>query len=203
MPLGTSGGVSPTHLNSPALTSRAAHFIPNLNTKRQQRNRKEDIMLTLECNYSKKIGLPGYSSHQFMVTLRSEITDLNTVQAESERLYGLLQTAVDTSLRKVGYLPQPAPKNGNGNGGSHGNGNGQDRWACSDKQQALILRITDEHRLDKNNVEQLAQERFGKGVRQLNKLEASGLIDELLLQTGQQPNSRQRFTPRALPAPAR
>ena len=140
-----------------------------------------------------------------MVTLRTEITDLSTVQAESERLYGLLQTAVDTSLQKVGYLPQPAPKNGNGNGngGSHTNGNGQDRWACSDKQQALILRITDEHKLDKNAVEQLAQDRFGKGVRQLNKLGASGLIDELLLQTGQQPNSRQRFTPRALPAPAR
>ena len=159
--------------------------------------------LILEANYSKKIGLPGYSSHQFMVTLRPEITDLSTVQAESERLYGLLQTAVDTSLQKVGYLPQPAPKNGNGNGGSHTNGNGQDRWACSDKQQALILRITDEHKLDKNNVEQLAQDRFGKGVRQLNKLEASGLIDELLEQVGQKPNSRQRFTPRALPAPAR
>jgi hypothetical protein len=38
-------------------------------------------MLTLEANYSKKIGLPGYSSHQLMVTLRTEITDLNAVQA--------------------------------------------------------------------------------------------------------------------------
>jgi hypothetical protein len=123
------------------------------------------------------------------------------VQAESERLYGLLKTPVDTSPQKVGYLPQPAPKNGNGNGGSHTNGNGHDRWACSDKQQALILRITDEHKLDKNNVEQLAQDRFGEGVRQLNKLEASGLIDELLLQTGQQPNSRQRFPPCCSAAP--
>jgi len=43
-------------------------------------------MLTLECNYSKKIGLPGYSSHQFMVTLRTEINDVATVQAESDRL---------------------------------------------------------------------------------------------------------------------
>lgn len=42
-------------------------------------------MLTLECNYIKKIGLPGYSSHQFMVTLRTEISDLSTVQAESDR----------------------------------------------------------------------------------------------------------------------
>ena len=158
--------------------------------------------LILEANYSKKIGLPGYSSHQFMVTLRTEITDLSTVQAESDRLYGLLQTAVDTSLQKVGYLPEPAPKNGNGNGGGHTNGN-SDAWQCSPKQRELILKITDEHKLDKVAVDQLALDRFGKGVRQLNKLEASGLIDELLQQTGQQPNSRQRFTPRALPAPAR
>ena len=99
-------------------------------------------MLTLECNYSKKIGLPGYSSHQFMVTLRTEINDVNTVQAESDRLYGLLQSAVDNSLQKVGYLPQAASRNGHGpsNGnGSNGHGNGDsDRWQCSEKQRGLI-----------------------------------------------------------------
>jgi len=159
-------------------------------------------MLTLECNYSKKIGLPGYSSHQFMVTLRTEITDLSAVQAESDRLYGLLQTAVDTSLQKVGYLPEPAPKNGNGNGGGHTNGN-NDAWQCSPKQRELILKITDEHKLDKNAVEQLAQDRFGKNVKALNKLEASGLIDELLDQTGQKNgNNQRRFNGRSTPARA-
>jgi hypothetical protein len=149
--------------------------------------------IILEANYSKKIGLPQYSSHQFMVTLRTEITDLSTVQAESDRLYGLLQTAVDTSLQRVGYLPEPAPKNGNGNGNGHGNGHGNnDRWNCSDKQRELILKVTDEHRLDKIAVDQLALDRFGKGVRQLNKLEASGLIDELLEQTGQKSSNHQR-----------
>jgi len=147
--------------------------------------------IILEANYSKKIGLPHYSSHQFMVTLRTEITDLSTVQAESDRLYGLLQTAVDTALQRVGYLPEPAPKNGNGNGHSNGNGN-NDRWNCSDKQRELILKITDEHKLDKVAVDQLAVDRFGKGVRQLNKLEASGLIDELLEQTGQKSSKQQR-----------
>ena len=149
-------------------------------------------MLTLECNYSKKIGLPGYSSHQFMVTLRTEISDPGTVQAESDRLYGLLQTAVDRSLQQVGWLPPSTPKNGNGNGHSNGNGNVPDRWACSDKQRDLILKITDEHQLDKNAVEQLAQDRFGKNVKALNKLEASGLIDELLEQTGQKNGNQQR-----------
>jgi hypothetical protein len=115
------------------------------------------------------------------------------VQAESDRLYGLLQTAVDASLQRVGYLPAPAPKNGNGNGNGHSNGNGNnDRWNCSDKQKNLILQITDEHKLDKVAVDQLALDRFGKGVRQLNKLEASGLIDELLEQTGQKSSNQQR-----------
>lgn len=126
-----------------------------------------------------------------MVTLRTEIADLSNVQAESDRLYGLLQTAEDTSPQKVGYLPEPAPKNGNGNGGGHTNGN-NDGWKCSPKQRELILKITDEHKLDKVAVDQPALDCFGKGVPPLNKLEASGLIDELLEQTGQK-NGNRRF----------
>ena len=124
------------------------------------------------------------------------------MQTESDRLYGLLQTAVDTSLQKVGYLPESAPRNGNGNGGGHSNGN-NDAWQCSQKQRELILKITAEHKLDKVAVDQLAQDRFGKGVRQLNKLEASGLIDELLEQVGQKTgNNRRRFNVRSTPARA-
>ena len=53
-------------------------------------------------------------------------------------------------------------------------------WKCSEKQKGLILRLVDEHKLDKHQVEALAVERFGHGVCALGKLEASGLIDELL-----------------------
>ena len=148
-------------------------------------------MITLECNYSKKLGLPGYSSHQFSITLRTEISELTQVQTESARLYKLLQDGVDTSIKETGYLPA---SNGNGNGRSngqaHGNGsNGTsqtgDAWGCSSKQRDLILKIIQEHNLDKNEVETLAQDRFGKRVKTLNKLEASGLIEELLEKTGQ------------------
>lgn len=156
----------------------------------------------LECNYSKKLGLPGYSSHQFSITLRTEIGDLTQVQAESARLYKLLQEGVDTSIKETGYLPAT---NGNGNGNGHsngngGNGNGHNRladngaWNCSPKQKDLIQKIVMENNLDKNEVETLAQDRFGKGVRALNKLEASGLIEELLEKTGQNKgNGRGRF----------
>ena len=150
-------------------------------------------MITLEANYSKKIGLPGYSSHQFSITLKSEITDLSKVQEESARLYQELQHAVDTSIQDVGYLPDG---NGNGNGhsnGTHTNGNGKDIWNCSDKQRDLIIKIVDEHKLDKNDIEKLSQERFSKGVKALNKLEASGLIDELLEKHGGKQNGRNRF----------
>jgi hypothetical protein len=161
-------------------------------------------MITLECNYSKKLGLPQYSSHQFSITLRTEIGDLGAVQAESARLYALLQQSVDASIQQTGFLPQP---NGNGqNGSGTGNGNGrQDAWACSAKQRDLIIKIVEENKLDKNQVEALAQDRFGKSVRMLNKLEASGLIDELITQTGGTPNGnqRRRFNGRPSPASAR
>jgi hypothetical protein len=155
-------------------------------------------MITLECNYSKKLGLPGYSSHQFAITLRTEIADLNQVQAESARLYKLLQDGVDTSIKETGYLPT---NGGNGNGqrgGQSGNGHNQNQpgengdWNCSGKQRDLILKIVEEHKLEKAKVETLAQDRFGKTVRALNKLEASGLIEELLEMTGQS-KGRSRF----------
>ena len=145
-------------------------------------------MITLEANYSKKLGLPGYSSHQFSVTLRTEIADLTKVQTESARLYSELQQAVDTSIKEIGYLPGE-----NGNTSTHTIGNGKDVWNCSDKQRDLIIKIVDEHKLDKNDIEKLAQERFSKGVKALNKLEASGLIDELLEKHGGKQNGRGRF----------
>ena len=134
-------------------------------------------MVVFEANYSKKLGLPGYSSHQYSLTVRAELNDLNQVEAESKRLYSLLQGSVDREIQQTGFLP-----------GNNGNGNGHlpadDRWNCSEKQRNLILKIVDESKLDKGEVEKLAQERFGKSVRGLNKLEASGLIEELIERTG-------------------
>lgn len=142
------------------------------------------MAITLEANYSKKIGLPQFSSHQFSLTLKAEVTDLNQVEQESARLYTLLQTSVDQELQHPGYVPgqTPAKSNGNGNGNGHHRSvrPAEEPWKCSPKQKELILKITDEHKLDKQMVEQLAQDRFGKGVRSLNKLEASGLIEELI-----------------------
>ena len=83
-----------------------------------------------------------------------------------------------------------ASNGSNGNGySSHGNGsNGHtngDAWACSDKQQDLILKLVDEHNLDKGQVDDISRQMFdGAGVRSLNKLQASGLIDRLIEEYG-------------------
>jgi len=145
----------------------------------------------LEANYSKKIGLPGYSSHQYSITLRTEISDLTQISSESQRLYAQLQACVDRDIQQTGFLPQ--------NGEAHQNGriakNGSE-WSCSDKQRDLILKIIDDNRLDKQEVEKLAIERFGKGVKMLNKMEASGLIEELIETHGQPQNGHRSVAPR-------
>ena len=92
-------------------------------------------MLIIEANYSKKLGLPGYSSHQYSITLRAEIADVTQVSAKSQELHTLMQSCVDREIRQTGFLPnEVAPtRNGNGNGNGH---QGQtrpgadDEWKC-------------------------------------------------------------------------
>jgi hypothetical protein len=139
-------------------------------------------MIILEAVYSKKLGLPNYSSHRYSVSIRTEIPDIGAVEKTNKEMYQLLQSAVDAEITKPGFVPEssfgideqaPVPAT---NGHTNGNGN----WACSDKQKELILKLTKQQCLTKEQVEAAAQERFGKGVKQLNKLEASGLIADLM-----------------------
>ena len=152
-------------------------------------------------NYAKRLGLPGYSSHQFSVSVETELTDPGDIQGEATRIYAQLQEVVDREIQHTGFVPGDEyglrdngssghTANGNHNGqhrlnGANGhNGNGSnghsDRWSCSDKQKELILKLVTENELDRDSVEEIALDRFGVGVKQLNKLQASGLIAELL-----------------------
>jgi hypothetical protein len=141
------------------------------------------MALVFEANYSKKLGLPGYSSHQFSLTVRAELADVSQVEAESKRLYALLQGCVDRELQSSGFLPgqqngsasQQHPNGGNGNGAT-------EEWKCSPKQKELILKMVEEQNLNKAEVEHLSFKLFGIGVRALNKLQASSLIGELSTQ---------------------
>jgi len=139
------------------------------------------MAVIIEANYSKKLGLPCYSSHSYSITIRSEVADLSQVERESSKLYAILQGSVDREIQEVGFIPD-----GNGHGSSPRSNNtptsqvNNDQWACSDRQKELILRVVEENKLDKQEVEALAKDMFNAPVKTLNKLQASGLIEELL-----------------------
>ena len=72
------------------------------------------MAIILEAAYSKKLGLPNYSSHSYVVSIRTELSDLAQVEAESARLYALLQRSVDSQIKQVGFLPDATSYGMNG-----------------------------------------------------------------------------------------
>lgn len=144
-------------------------------------------------NYAKRLGLPGYSSHQFSVSVETELSDSGDIQGEATRIYDLLQHAVDREIQQTGFVPgetygltENGSMNQNGNGSHQSskntnlNGNGKVRWSCSEKQHEFIRKLMTENDLDPDFVEDIAFQRFNVGMPQLNKVQASGLISELL-----------------------
>jgi len=131
------------------------------------------MAVKLIASYSKRLGLPGFSSHQFSVSVETELVGVTDVSGECTRLYQTLQSSVDQEIQSTGFVPSEAY------GIEAQSAGDEDGWLCSRKQRELIESLVGEHQLDKTQIEKLATERFGKGVKALNKLEASGLIVEL------------------------
>jgi hypothetical protein len=63
------------------------------------------MALKLIANYSKRLGLPGYSSHQFSISVEAELNNTDDVQAEASRLYTTLQQSVDNEIQNTGFVP--------------------------------------------------------------------------------------------------
>lgn len=154
------------------------------------------MAVKLIANYSKRLGLPGYSSHQYSVSVETEVNTTDDIAHEAERLYNNLQSNVDAQILNTGFVPSadygmesPASQGNTPHPNNVTPISSEPGWQCSPKQQELILKLIDENNLDKGQIEQQSRQRFGKGVKQLNKLEASGLIEELFEMTG---NNRKR-----------
>jgi len=85
-------------------------------------------------------------------------------------LNAILQGSVDREIQEVGFVPEATrhgstvPRITNGHS-SQPNG---DQWECSDKQE----------------IEALAKDRFNLFVKSINKLQASGFIEELIERYG-------------------
>jgi hypothetical protein len=167
------------------------------------------MSIQIEASYSKKLGLPNFSSHSYMVTVRAELSNLRRLEVESARLYRLLQTSVDKQVEQVGFLPDattygliidgtPAT-NGNTNGHALASLPDPDAWACSERQKALILQLAKQAELSAAALDAVADHLFQRPVPALGKKEASTLISELLAQTGR-PQIRRAPKRNAAPA---
>ena len=155
------------------------------------------MAVKLSANYSKKLGLPAFSSHSFSASVEIELTDVSQVQHECQKLYELLQQSVDQEIQQVGFVPDSSYGGGNHSGkgsprqnqnySSNGSTRGEprsDSWNCTDGQKGFILRIVNENQMDKTHIENLAQQLYQTSVKHLNKMQASQLIEELLDKTG-------------------
>lgn len=160
------------------------------------------MAIKLVANYSKRLGLPGYSSHQFSVSVETELRDLTEADTEMANLYHQLQRNVDAQIQETGFVPSEAY----GSQSTHRQTPPQNTqpqyqeqrepdhngWSCSDKQQQFIHRLMKENNLTSTVIDDLAHQRFGRPAQRLNKMQASGLIDALLDQYGTKGKGNQR-----------
>jgi hypothetical protein len=143
------------------------------------------MAIVLEANYSKKLGLPDYSSHQYSVSIRSELQDLTQVPEESARLYHMLQDSVDSKIQESGYLPNVSPQKVKGLTKALPVQTAETRqWECSDKQKRLICDLMTEHHIEDESIDKLSRSMFQKPLFELSKFKASGIIGELFNQYG-------------------
>ena len=172
------------------------------------------MAIKLSANYSKKLGLPQYSSHSFSASVEVELTDISQVEQEIQKLYELLQHSVDQEIQNVGFIPSATNGNGNGqasnnngrnyqlNGNARHQSNGHqqppangDSWNCTPGQKTFIQRIVHDNKMEKQEAEDLSIQLFGIGVKQLNKMQDSQLIEDLLVKVGKPATRQTRWQP--------
>ena len=150
------------------------------------------MAVILDINYSKKLGLPNYSSHSLGVGLKAEVANLDEVQGEVEKAYSLLQSAVDSQIVHSGFVSNESNE-------VNGSVQGQkvqpkaktdpDSWNCTIRQRGLILSILERNDLDPEVVEDLADDLCGKPMSDLNKGQVSEVIGQVLDRWGRHPKT--------------
>ena len=142
------------------------------------------MAILLEFNYGKKLGLPGYSSHNFGVSMKAEVNDPEAIPTEAERVYSLLQKSVDSQIANPGFIPSVNGKamqvQTNGNDPK----TDPDSWNCTIRQRALIVGVLERNGLELDAADDLANELHGKPMADLERLEVSGVITEVLNRWG-------------------
>ena len=147
------------------------------------------MAILLQFDYGKKLGLPGYSSHNFGVSMKAEVNDPEAIPEEAERVYSILQQSVDREIANPGFVPS-----GNGKAAQvqpNGNiaGTDPDSWNCSIRQRGLLMNILERNGLDPEVVEELSRELHGRPMSDLGKMQVSSVIGEVLDRWGRHPKA--------------
>lgn len=155
------------------------------------------MSIQIQATYAKKLGLPNYSSHSFMVSVSAEVSSLRRLETEAKRVYALLQSSVDEQLKAVGFVPDTT-KYGmlvEGEGAQNGaSANGQytsaasvsatDAAHASDKQKALIEKVAKREKFTAEDLDGIAKRMFGSCLAELDRKQTSSFITELLMIAG-------------------
>ena len=159
------------------------------------------MAVMLEFHYDKRLGLPGYSSHDFGVTLKTEITNLDQIEQESEKAYRILQQSVDSQIIHQGYVPDQVNNSGEYNQAEKINPSDEigrnkhypkpEEWNCTERQKDLIMDILNRNDLTPQTLNELALEIHNKDMEKLSRFQVSAVITELLSRFGKrQTNGR-------------
>ena len=142
------------------------------------------MAILLEFNYGKKLGLPGFSSHNFGVSMKAEVNDPEAIPQEAERVYSILQQSVDSQIANPGFIPSV-----NGKIEIKEPEVDPDKWNCTERQKGLLLTILDRNGLEPIVVEDLSREIHGRSMADLGKMQVSAVIGEVLDRWGKHPKN--------------
>jgi hypothetical protein len=155
------------------------------------------MSIQIEASYSKKLGLPNFSSHAFMISVRAEVSSLRRLETESARLYRVLQSSVDAEIKEAGFLPDAtkykmlvdgkAAKNGASSNGHRITATpspSADSSHSSEKQETLIAKVAKEQKFTAEDLDGIAKRLFGSPLGKLDRKQTSSFISELLAIAG-------------------
>jgi hypothetical protein len=155
------------------------------------------MAISIQAQLAKKVPIPGsqFSSQQASITVTAEVTDLNQVVAEAQRLYQIAEQAVDAQLnRSQNPTPTAQPVVGPNNQPQQATaqtassprqtsqpyrGNNQHRRGpapVTDSQMRFLKRLIDQSKASVPAI--LNQFQIGD-LSQLSCRDAAQLIDEL------------------------
>jgi hypothetical protein len=145
------------------------------------------MAILLQFDYNKKLGLPGFSSHSFGISMKAEVADVETIGEEAAKAYSILQQSVDSQIANPGLIPSGNCKAIQIQSNGDKEKTNPDDWSCTIRQRGLILSILERNDLDPEVVEDLAQELHGRPMSDLGKAQVSEVIGQVLDRWGRHP----------------